>query len=38
MVKNKEVTELDQIPYMFSDYIEKFDAKLNPTKMILIMT
>lgn len=38
LAKNGEAAEIDQISYVFSDYIEKFDAKLNKYECITIIT
>ena len=35
---NKEPSEFDHFNYLFSDYIDKFDSKLNKAKCILLIT
>lgn len=36
--QNKEAAELDHLPYLFSDYVEKFDSKLRRQTCILLIT
>lgn len=38
LVKNEKINEIDSLPYLFSDYVEKFNAQLKRETSVLLIT